>query len=140
MAQKHVKLPNIANDFLKSPLRSRRFWIGIATVLLDGLISVYPPVADVREQLIQIVSLLGMTLIAGFSVTHALNRIESVYKSRRFWIAVGTGLVNMVVLFWPPFAQVRDQVVELVTWIGVSMISGLTLTDVGLLRRWTNKL
>jgi hypothetical protein len=131
---------NPEDDFLKNPLQSRRFWIAVFTALLNAVVAVYPPLADVREQLIQIFSLLGVTLIAGFSLTHALDRIESVLKSRRFWIAIGTGFVNLVVLFWEPFGQVRTEVVDLITYIGMALIGGLTLTDIALLKGWTKKL
>lgn len=126
-------------DVFKNPLESRRLWIALITVLLNALVASYPPLANVREQLIKILSLLAVTLIGGFSVTHAMDRIENVLKSRRFWVAIGTAFVSIAVLFWPPLEQISAEVIDLIVYLGMALIGGLTLTDMALLRGWTAK-
>lgn len=126
-------------DVFKNPFESRRLWIALITVVLNALVASYPPLANVKEQLIKILSLLAVTLIGGFSVTHAMDRIESVIKSRRFWVAIGTAFVSIAVLFWPPLEQISTEVVDLIVYLGMALIGGLTLTDMALLRGWTTK-
>ena len=125
---------------MKNPLKSRRFWVAAATVALNAAIAAYPPLENVREQLLTVISYLGITLVGGLSLTHAVNRIEPLWKSRRFWIAIGTAVLNVGIALYPPLINIQAELIDLVAWIGMSLIAGLTLTDVALLRGWTRKL
>lgn len=131
---------NFDKDFLKNPLQSRRFWIALGTVVLNALISQYPPLENIREQLLTVFTWLGIALVGGLSLTHAANRLEPLWKSRRFWIAIGTAVLTIGVAIYPPLASVQAELIDVIAWVGITIISGLTLTDVALLRGWTRKL
>lgn len=130
---------NTDEDFLKNPLRSRRFWVATSTVILNALISQYPPLENVREQLLSVITWLGITLVGGLSLTHAVNRLEPLWKSRRFWTAIGTAILSVGVAVFPPLAEVQVELIDIIASAGIALISGFTLTDVALLRGWTRK-
>lgn len=130
---------NLEQDPLKSPFKSRRFWVTIATLLLDAVIAWYPPLANVQEQLITVISWLGMALVGGLTLTHAVNRVEPLWKSRRFWTAIATGVLTIGVALYPPLAAIQADLIDLITGLGMTLIAGLTVTDIALLRGWTSK-
>jgi hypothetical protein len=51
------------------PWESRRFWIGIATLILDVGVALYPPLTEIQSQLIDIIGILGALLISSISLT-----------------------------------------------------------------------
>lgn len=124
-------------DPMQNPLQSRRFWISIATVVLNAIVATYPPLMEVKEQLIPIFVTLGMTLVGGFSLTHAVGRVESVVKSRRFWTAVGTGILTVGVALFPGLEAVQTDLIAVIGWAGVALIGGLTVTDFAFLKGWS---
>lgn len=139
-----LKLPkpvkNLSEDFLKNPLRSRRFWIAVGTVALNAAVAQYPPLEAVREQLLGVITWLGIALVSGFSLTHAANRVEPIWKSRRFWVAVGTATLNIGIAVYPPLADVQVELIDMITWLGMTIVAGLTISDVALLKGWTRRL
>lgn len=134
------EIPNLEDEFLKAPWRSRRFWIFLFVPLVAIGIAFYEPLAQVREQLIQSLVTLAVVLVGGFSVTHAAGRVESVWKSRRFWIAIGSVVLDMAIAVYAPLASIRTELIDLITRGGLTLVGALTLTDLALLRGWTRKL
>lgn len=134
------EIPNIEDEFLKAPWLSRRFWIFLLVPLVAVGIAFYPPLAEVREQLIQSLAYIAVSLIAGLSVTHAAGRVEPAWKSRRFWVAVGSTVLDIAVSLCPSLASIRPELIDLIAWAGMAIIGGFTLTDLALLKGWTKKL
>ena len=52
---------------------------------------------------------------------------------------MATVILDVAVGLWEPVAQIRTELTQVITFIGVTLIGGLTLTDVGLLLGWTDK-
>jgi hypothetical protein len=134
------EIPNIEEEFLKAPWLSRRFWIFLLVPVVAIGIAFYPPLAEVREQLIGSLAYLAVSLIGGLSVTHAAGRVEPAWKSRRFWVAVGSTALDIAVSLYPPVASIRTELIDLIAWAGMAIIGGFTLTDLALLKGWTKKL
>lgn len=134
------EIPNIEEEFLKAPWRSRRFWIFLFVPIVAIGIAFYTPLAEVREQLIESLVYLAITLVGGLSVTHAAGRVEPVWKSRRFWTALASVVLSMAIAVYPPLASIKTDLIDLITRGGMTLVGALTLTDLALLRGWTKKL
>jgi len=49
-------------------LKSRKFWIAIATLVADIVVASVPQLAEIREELIKVITTIGMVLIGSIAV------------------------------------------------------------------------
>ena len=52
---------------IKDLFRSRKFWVAVATVAADVTVSCVPALADVQEELVKVITAVGIVLIAAIA-------------------------------------------------------------------------
>jgi hypothetical protein len=60
--------------------------------------------------------------------------IPGLFKSRRFWVAVITAIVDVAIMTWPEVEGHRAQLIEASTIIAMFLVGGYSLEDA--IRMW----
>ena len=58
-----------------------------------------------------------------------MGKLGQIFKSRKFWIAVATVAVDVLVSYVPSLAEVRVELVKVITSVGIALILAIAGED-----------
>lgn len=116
--------------------------VGLVTLLVNVLIALYPPLEELRIQLMIIATTFGALLITGqlalrfhdakgvpFYKLPFFGPLWALGSSRKFLVAAGTLIADMIIAQIPDLKPIRVELIQVFTFLGGVVVAAIAYED-----------